>query len=240
MKAKEVRVIEKIQEKLNKKFPNLIELARDEFLEFAGEEIREHPRISQLFYGWFFGSFCLYDGKTIPILCKESLTLTEEEKTFLDNIKNAICGFFEVVKVGGNKVLIKDLMTNKEYSVHFIDLDYDFKEKDIIEANLVKNFENNYFFFGGFILRNGKEGIRLRLLEYTRDLTIDELSRRELMVIQKMKEQMKDDSVLQDYLKNVLGIREDEVKDFLALTENQQKEFLKEKIKEIEENYAEN
>jgi len=39
----------------------------------------------------------LYDGKTIPNLCLEILELNENEKVLLNNIKQAIPGFFEVL-----------------------------------------------------------------------------------------------------------------------------------------------
>lgn len=231
MKSPEVEVIESIKDKLSKKFPNIIEFAREEFIEIY-KELLNNPHFGQFFYGWFFGSYCLYDGKTIPNFCLETLELNENEKILLNNIKDAIPGFFEVLYVKGKNVYLRDMLTKKEYEVKTIDLEPMPKKEDCLEAALIRNLEGDYFFFGGFFIKNEKEGIEWNLIEYSRDLTVDESTEREIRIISRMEEEQKE--MLYSYLREVFGLNKIEIKQFLKLSEEKRKEFLKNIIKEME------
>lgn len=232
MKVSEVGIIESIQDKLAKRFSNILEFAKDEFSELH-KDLLDNPRLGQLFYGWFFGSFCLYDGKTIPNLCLEILELNESEKILLNNIKQAIPGFFEVLEVKEKIVDLKDMLTKKEYTIKTIDLEPMPKKGECLEASLVKNLAGDYFFFGGFIKREEIEGINWNLLEYSRDLTANEAVEREYGIISRMERKWQKD-ILVNYLQEVFGISNIEIKKFLKLNEKKRKWVLKDIIEEIE------
>lgn len=223
MKAPEVKLIQDIQDKLAEKFPNILDFAVEEFRELH-DDVLESPHLSQLFYGWFFNEFCLADGKNIPILCFEILALTDNEKIMLHNIQNAIHGLFEILYTEGKIIFVRDLLTKKEYQVMTIDMD-PLPKGTCLEASLVKNLKGEYFFFGGFYLSE-KESAQWNLLEYSRDLTLDERTERELGTIQRM-EASRDRTMLLSYLDEVFGMPAKNAKVFLRSNKSQRRELLK-------------
>ena len=64
----------------------------------------------------------------MPNLIREVLDLSVKEKLLLDNIQNAIIGYFDFISHNKNKVTLKDIYTKKEYVVTVIDLDYKFNK----------------------------------------------------------------------------------------------------------------
>jgi|SRR3989344_43779 len=237
MKArKEIEIIENILDKLQKKFPNILDVAYEEFTEFH-KDLLDNSHIGQIFYGWFFENFSLHDGKRMPNLCFEILELDLEEKTLLRNIQSNITGIFEVLKSTKDTVFLKDLVTLNEYPVKIIELDYLPKKRSILEACLVKNLNGDYFFFGGSYRRKKNDNIKLRLLEYTRDLTINEMVELEMNTIKNLETEKE---MLLDYLFDVLEMDDEEIDEFLESDETKRREILKEIIEEIEndENYS--
>ena len=228
VKSIEVGVIENIQKKLSEKFPDLIKFAREEFISF-NEDLLNNPHLGQFFYGWCFGVFSLYDGKKIPGLCFEILDLDKNEEILLKNIQNAIPGFFGVLKVKTDAIFLEDMLTKRKYVVKAIDLDFMPKKGDCLEAVLVKSLKGDYFFFGGFQIRNEKRGIELNLLEYARDLTIDELVERELGIINRMEQAGQEDALI-NYLIEVLDFNYKDAQKFLKLPKDKQEEMIKDKI----------
>ncbi|MBU2104291.1 MAG: hypothetical protein KKF67_00745 [Nanoarchaeota archaeon] len=242
MKSEEVKIITRIIKRLEEKFPNLLKIAREEFVEFYGKEILKDEHLGQVFYRWFFTDFMLKDGKQMSCLARETLDLLEKENLILDNIEKGILGFFKILKIDDKDFYVLDLLTNKEYIVKTIDFGYSLKENCIINANLVKNFKGDYFFFGGMHLREGstEESIKINLLEYTRDWTIEEALKHEMSVINRLKDN-KDFLSLESYLEEVFDMDDDEVEEFINSDEKTQKAMLSEIISEnnllMTENY---
>ncbi|MBU2639615.1 MAG: hypothetical protein KKG75_02805 [Nanoarchaeota archaeon] len=229
---KEVKVIENIQNKLKEKFPNILEVAKEEFFDFH-KTTDKAKHLGQVFYGWFFVSFGLYDGKKMPELCFEILDLNNDEKKLLKNIMHGISGFFEVVNFNKNEIILKDLLTKKEYTIKIVDLDYKLRKGDVLDAYLVKNLDDDYFFFGGFYPGGEKKDVKLKLLEYTRELTINEMVEQELGVIERLEKEAEKDMLL-SYLKDVLEMDQSEIDNFLDSGKEKRREILKEIIEEIE------
>ncbi|MCH8519870.1 MAG: hypothetical protein LAT82_03900 [Nanoarchaeota archaeon] len=165
MVSEEIRILENITKKLEGKFTNLLFTAFEEYeIEWKYELTEE---TSHHFIGWFFCEFVLLDGKMLPQLVKESIELEDKEKKLIENISNAILGYFEIVSQDSNVIKVKDILTQNEYEVFIIDLDYQFKSNDVIEAKLVKNFNDKLFFFGGFrVSSNGKKSIYESMNQY--------------------------------------------------------------------------
>ncbi|MBU0467320.1 MAG: hypothetical protein KJ718_05080 [Nanoarchaeota archaeon] len=225
MKNKEVEIINKVMNKIVLKFPNLIKVARNEFLDFQDKETVNSKYLGQLFYGWFFSDFMLRDGKTMIALSNEILELTEEEKIFLENISKGVSGFFKIEKIENKKFYLLDLLTKKEYLVETLAIDKEIKMGMIIMANLVKNLDGDYFFFGGIEVSGEEEQVNFSLLEYTRELNSEEYFKHEWEIIQSLKDS-KDFISLGGYLEEVFDLGDDEVYDFMKATEEKQKEMI--------------
>lgn len=151
----EIDALHDIIERLLQKYPRLMVYALDEFKEYysLSKIGLKNPFINQLFLGWIFTAHFLYDGKTIIQLARQTLKLNSAEQQILNSVENAIIGYFEITKHKNKDVKLIDMFTEKKYLVRTIDLDYKFKKGDVIEAKLVRRFDGELFFFGGFILR---------------------------------------------------------------------------------------
>jgi len=228
MTAPEVTVIAGIQKKLDERFPNLISLALDEFRELH-QDILDSPHINQVFYGWLFQEFCLTDGKSIPAVCFETLTLDDTERRLLHNIRRAIHGFFEVLGSKDKIIYLQDMLTKKEYAVITIDLDPMPQKGVFLETSLVKNLKDCYFFFGGFFYRDEQEGTRLNLLEYTRELTVDELVAREMGMIKQMKK-IWQKALLISYLRDTMDFDKRDTRIFFNASEQKQEEMIRKSV----------
>jgi len=231
----ETKIIHKIMKKLESRFPNLLKVAREEFIGFNGKEILKNKHLGQFFYGWFLTEFSLKDGKRMICLAEEILNLSGKEKLILNNIKKEVPGFFKVLKIENKDFYLLDLLTNKKYLVKTIDLEPTLEENQIIEASLIKNFEDNYFFFGGIHLRDSstEESIKINLLEYTRDWTIEEALKFEMGVIRNLGQNKAANALLlENYLKEIFDMNKGEIKEFIDSDEEMQKAILKEIISE--------
>ena len=222
---KEAKIFSNLIKGIGGKFPKLISDAREEFLEFYGEEISENSHCGQFFYGWFFSIFTLKDGKDMIVLTKECLKLNNEEKSLLDNVQNGIPGYFRVLKIENKDFYLEDLLTKKDYLVKTRDLEHNLVPGKIIEVCLVKNLEKDYFFFGGIRISDRTRLIELNLAEYSRDLDVDELVERELLIINNM-----DEEILIDYLEEVLDFNDDEIDNYFDSSEKGREEMIRGQI----------
>jgi hypothetical protein len=213
-KAPEVEILKNIREKLHKKFPLLLQRAMDEFMQMYKEDILKSKHSGQFFNGFLFATYTLQDGKSIIRLCNETLDLNEKEKRLLDNINQAIFGYFRVLKIEDKIILVEDMLTQKNYSIKTIDLE-NMQEGKIYEAKLVRNLEGDYFFFGGLEESDEARLIELNLLDYSRDLTLDELVEREIIILERMFRLSDEDSIL-DYLTEVIGLDFKEAEKFIS------------------------
>ena len=210
---------------IEKKFPNLIIDSKEEFLEFYGREILNNPHSGQFFYGWFFSIFTLKDGKGMVCLIQECLELNKEEKLLLNNVQNGIPGYFRILKIEDKNFYLEDLLTKKDYLVKTRDLEHKLIPGKIVEVCLVKNLKGDYFFFGGLRTGDKTRLIELNLAGYSRDLNVDEMVEREILIMKNMDEEM-----LIDYLEEVLDFNDDEIGGYFDLSEKEREEMIREHI----------
>jgi len=164
----EIGALYSILDKLNKKFPNFMSFALGDFMEDKelGEDDLKKRFINQIFLGWIFLEYSLYDGKTIPQIARQVIKLSSDEEKMLSNIENAAVGFFKFVRKKEDMIIFEDIMTNKRYEVKVIDLDYKFTKGKIIEAKLALNFEGDTFLFGGFTTVPNKREVENEINSY--------------------------------------------------------------------------
>ena len=224
---KEAEILVELICKLEKEYPDLILEAKEEFIE---KEISEKEHLSQFFYGWFFSIFTISDGKNMPCLARESINLDDNEKQLLNNIQHGIIGLFRILRIKNKTFHLEDLLTKKEYYVKTRDLEHDLKAGHFIEANLVKNFDHELFFFGGLRQSHNSRIMELNLAEYSRDLDIEELVEREMLIL----ENFSDEESIGDYLIEVLDFEYNEIPEFLNSDKRYKEEMIRDKIIEIE------
>lgn len=149
-------ILQGLVEKLHFKMPKVFVMAIEEFEGDFGIDFENHQ---QFFTCWFFCEFVFVDSKTIPQLMSQFLDLNGKEKEILHKISNVIQGYFEVIRVEGDEVYLKDLLTDIAYKVDCSDINIKLQKKDLIFAKLVKNFNEKLFFFGtiGFRTKNKEE-----------------------------------------------------------------------------------
>ena len=209
-KSKEPEIFFSIMQRIKEEFPILIEEAKEEFIEYYGDDILKTGHFGQYFYGWFFSVFTIDDGKNMITLAKQYLRLNDDEKKLLENVQNSIPGYFKILNIKNNDFYLEDILTKKDYWVKTIDLDHNLFAGNIIKADLVKNLDNDFFFFGGFRITNDTRVIELNLAEYSRDLDIEELVEREILILSDMEEEL-----MASYLCEVLELEEEEIDDFI-------------------------
>jgi len=161
---REIAALQSLIEKLEKRFPGLIPLALYDFEEELGFRAEEG---GQFFFGWLLCEYRLFGGTSVLSLIRQNIRLSADEERFIKNVEDAIVGYFEVLSQERKRVLVRDLLTRKKHTVAVIDLDHQL-EKEIIEAKLARNFDDDLFFFGGFIIRTGE---RKRILHELRMYT---------------------------------------------------------------------
>jgi len=221
----EVKIVVEIMEKLGKMFPLLFDEASEEFLDFYGKESLINQHIGQFFYRWFFSEFTILDGKDMVSLAGQCLMLNEKEEKILKNIREGILGYFKILKIKGKDFYLKDVLTKKEYLVKTIELEHDFRGDDVVEAHLVRNLAGEYFFFGGIQDGGSSRVIELNLLEYSRDLDIDELVERESLIISGMNQES-----MINYLEEVLDFDDEEAIEFISSSKEKREGIVRDKI----------
>lgn len=144
--SEEIEIIGNVLKKIEEKYPNILLYA---YSEFSDDFAEAKGMIEEYFLGWIFCDYVLFSGKRLQDLIRESIETTNKEQEILKNISNIVTGYFEVLSQTSHELKLKDLLTENEYIVEIMDLGYKFKEEEIIEARLVKNFRNKLFLFGG-------------------------------------------------------------------------------------------
>ena len=145
---KEVESYTSVIDKLQKRYPdffyNLVHDFIDEYNIETGEEFEE--LFKQMFYGWIFLDYQMFDGKRLIDFCYDALDLTNDQILMLEKIKNAKRGMFEIKRNSGNMLKLTDVLTKESHNFSIIDFEL---KRGIIKANLVYNLEGNLFLFGG-------------------------------------------------------------------------------------------
>jgi hypothetical protein len=129
--------------------------AKKEFFENS-VTLDEHSEYYELrmsqFYDWYFFTRELTGyGQTPLNACTmvRELRFSEEEQKHLAVLKQNRHSIFEFIKIKGNDVHIKDLLSNKKLVVKSSPWIFGFDEEELFEARLIPEGEN-YFFMRGF------------------------------------------------------------------------------------------
>ncbi len=151
----ESEFIGKVRGMIDHLYPNIEEEMREEF-------IHENPHILKLaerksdfrlgFHSWFLLKFEFPSGATAMEMA-DSFPMdffNKDDKKIIKNFLNYKESLFEIIKISNDKkeYTLRDLSDNKEYLVKTIDLPAKLEVKELVQAILVKNLNEEYFFYG--------------------------------------------------------------------------------------------
>jgi hypothetical protein len=174
-KAPEAKLIAKVRSFIDYMYPDIEEKTREIFVHENEEGFKVIKRKVDFrlgFHAWFLLKYIFPSGAT-AIEMADSFPMdffTKKEKEMIKNFLNYKESLFEIIKISDNKkdYTIKDLLDNKKYLVKTLDLPAKFQEKSLINAIIIKNIKEDYFFYGAvksFNINNKKEFIKEFLRE---------------------------------------------------------------------------
>jgi len=154
-KAWESELIGKIRSMMDHLYPNIEKELREVYIhenEHAMKIIKRKVDFRLGFHAWFLlkhefpsGASAMEMANSFPMDY-----FNKKEKKMIKNFLDYKESLFEILKISEDKkdYTIKDLSDKKVYFVKTIDLPAGFKEKDFVQAIIVKNIGGNYFFYG--------------------------------------------------------------------------------------------
>ena len=136
-------------------FKDELNAARKEFFENAGTLDENKPnytlRMNQ-FYDWYFLTRPMRGYMQTPLnVCdiQRELRLTEEDKETIEILKTTMShSLFELIKVKGDELTLKDLFKDKKVTVKSDQHIFDFDEKEFFEARLIEIGGQKHFLKG--------------------------------------------------------------------------------------------
>lgn len=136
-------------------FKDELNAARKEFFENAGTLDENKPnytlRMNQ-FYDWYFLTRSMRGYMQTPLnVCdiQRELRLTEEDKETIGVLKTTMShSLFELIKVKGDELTLKDLFKDKKVTVKSDQHIFDFDEKEFFEARLIEISGQKHFLKG--------------------------------------------------------------------------------------------
>ena len=184
-KAWESELIGKIRGMIEHLYPGIENEMRELYIQKnqnAMKLIKSGADFRLAFHSWFLLKFEFPSGTT-AIEMADSFPMkyfNEKEKKMIMNFLRYKESLFEIINISENKkdYTLRDLSDNKEYAIRTIDLPAGFKEKEIVQAIIVKNLKKEYFFYGlvtSFDVFNRKEFVK----EILEKIKIEEDIRRE-------------------------------------------------------------
>ena len=184
-KEYEAEVISKIRGMIKHLYPRIEEKMREVFIHDNEEVIkiiRRKVDFNLGFHAWFLLKYEFPSGAT-AIEMADSFPMdffNEKDKKVIKNFLNYKESLFEIEKISDDNrdYTIRDLSDKRVYLIKTKDLPARFNEKDIIRAIIIKNLEEDYFFYGGvksFSIYNKKDFIK----EVLTEIKIEEKIRRE-------------------------------------------------------------
>ena len=169
-KAPEAELISKIRGMIDHLYPGIEEEMREVFVhenEDAMKIITRKVDFRLDFHAWFLLKFEFPSNATAMEMAKSFPMdfFNEEDKKIIKNFLNYKESLFEILKISldHRDYLIRNLADKRKYLIKTLDLPARFKERDLIQAIIVKNLEDEYFFYGGvksFTISNTKEFIK--------------------------------------------------------------------------------
>ncbi|MBI2631962.1 hypothetical protein HYW75_03090 [Candidatus Pacearchaeota archaeon] len=154
-KTWESELIGKVRSMINHLYPGIEEELGEVYIhenEPAMKIIKRKVDFRLGFHAWFLLKHEFPSGATAMEMANSFPMdyFNKKEKKMIKNFLDYKESLFEILKISEDKkdYTIKDLSDKKVYLVKTIDLPVGFKEKDFVQAIIVKNIESNYFFYG--------------------------------------------------------------------------------------------
>lgn len=177
-KNPEARVIGKVRGMIEHLYPGIEEEAREIFVHENEETMKVIKRKVDFrlsFHAWFLLKY-EFPSEATAIEMADSFPMNffnKKEKKIIKNFLNYRESLFEILKISedGHNYTIKDLSDKKIYFVRTFNLPNKFLEKQLILAMIIKNLEEDYFFYGAvqsFNIKNKKKFVKklLRKIEF--------------------------------------------------------------------------
>ena len=174
-KGEEAEFLGKIRSMIDYFYPGIEEEMRKSFIlknKNALRNIKRDVDFRLWFHAWFLLKYEFPSGATAMEMADSFPLdyLTKKEKKMVKNFLSYKESLFEIIKISEDKkeYFLKDLSDNKEHNIKTIDLPPSLKEKEIIQAIIIKNMKNDYFFYGiitSFDITNRKEFVKALLKE---------------------------------------------------------------------------
>ncbi len=138
------------------KYYEEVKAAKEEFFSRAGKvaegsELFEGQMLA--FLDWYLFDRPLDGFDLCPVkmyLFEHSKTLSEEDRSIAEGITNSIHSIFEYLKLRGNDVYVKDMVTQEKYVIENSEITMGFTKGDIFEGRLIP-FEDKLVFGESFI-----------------------------------------------------------------------------------------
>ena len=155
-KAPEAEMIGKVRGMMDYLYPGIEEKTREIYVHENEDVIKVIKRKVDFrlgFHAWFLLKY-EFPNEATAMEMADSFPMdffTKDEKKMIKNFLNYKESLFKIIKISNDKrdYTIKDMLTSKLYLVKTLDMPAKFKEKDLIKTTIIKNLENDYFFYGG-------------------------------------------------------------------------------------------
>jgi len=155
-KAPEAEMIGKVRGMMDYLYPGIEEKTREIYVHENEDVIKVIKRKVDFrlgFHSWFLLKY-EFPNEATAMEMADSFPMdffTKDEKKMIKNFLNYKESLFKIIKISNDKrdYTIKDMLTSKLYLVKTLDMPAKFKEKDLIKTTIIKNLENDYFFYGG-------------------------------------------------------------------------------------------
>lgn len=148
----EILVDKLMQHFTSQAYASEVNQAKKEFFDRAGafdEQSHDFEMKMAQFSDWYIFRRPLGNPGLAPIeyaLKGSDYSISEEVRPFYENLKNSIHSVFEFIKVKGEDVYIKDLVTSQKYTLKKSTVTVGFNKEELFEARLIPHEDN--FIFG--------------------------------------------------------------------------------------------
>ncbi|MEK6893049.1 MAG: hypothetical protein AABX07_02505 [Nanoarchaeota archaeon] len=169
-KAPESEMISKVRGMIDYLYPKIEEEAREIFVrenEYAMKVIKRKVDFRLAFHAWFLLKY-EFPSEATAMEMADSFPMdlfNKDEKKMIKKFLNYKESLFEILDISEDKrdYKIKDLLDKKIYLIKTIDLPAKFLKNQLIKAMIIKNLEEDYFFYGAvqsFNITDKKEFIK--------------------------------------------------------------------------------
>ena len=145
-----------LEDLAQKEFQDEVKTARDEFFSLL-KDLREddaaYERLTACFLNWYVFDRCMDSGQGTPLqIFAETASLSKEEKTALAAMAANVHSLFEVVRIDGKALVLKDLFSTETLQVTERRSLAGLDSGDILEARLLPLANKLVFSAGAFVL----------------------------------------------------------------------------------------